>query len=260
MAVSAILLSTTTPASAEPPPGADWQLVFSDEFNGKTADLDRNWNFQNGPNSHILCSRWRENAVVTNGLCRLENRKQKRGGQDWTSASLSTKRQFKHGYFECRYRYGAAPGLNNSFWIMTKGGTTNTPGRFEIDINEGHFTNTVNMNIHNWTGKHWAKSKTWHARGHDLSQEFHVYALEWNEQELIWFFDGQEIRREQNTLCHREAPVLLSSAIMKWAGDVTDKIDGTAMEVDFVRIYQLKGQAVDEPGKKTSPGKSVTVP
>lgn len=228
-------------ALAEPPP--NYQLVFSDEFNGATADLDRNWEFQNGPSGHILCSRWRENAVVTNGLVRLLNKKETRAGQDWTSASFWTKRQFQYGYFECRYRYGAASGLNNSFWIMTRGGTTNTPGRFEIDINEGHLPDKVNMNIHNWSGKHWSKSKSWRATGHDLSQEFHVYALEWKANELIWFFDGKELRRETNSICHKPAPVWLSSAIIKWAGPVTEKIDGTAMEVDYVRIYEKRNKA-----------------
>ncbi len=98
---------------AEPPAG--YGLVWEDAFSGVTADLDANWNFQNGPSGHILCSRWRENAVVTNGFC-----------------------------------------------------------------------------------------------------------------------------RETNAICHSQAPVLLSSAVMKWAGPVTDKIDGTAMEVDYVRVYQRR--------------------
>lgn len=234
------LLTLLPDAQAEPPPR--YQLVFSDEFNGATTDLDKDWEFQNGPSGHILCSRWRENAVVTNGLVRLLNKKETRAGQEWTSASLWTKRQFQYGYFECRYRYGAATGLNNSFWIMTRGGTTNTPGRFEIDINEGHLPDKVNMNIHNWSGKHWSKSKSWRATGHDLSKEFHVYALEWTTNELIWFFDGKEIRRETNSICHKPAPVWLSSAIIKWAGAVTEKIDGTAMEVDYVRVYRKRNE------------------
>jgi hypothetical protein len=71
---------------AAPPPG--YVLVFSDEFSGTTADLDKNWDFQNGPSGHILSSRWRENAVVTNGFLRLVARKEKRGGQEWTAGSL----------------------------------------------------------------------------------------------------------------------------------------------------------------------------
>ncbi|OGV64360.1 MAG: hypothetical protein A2283_01255 [Lentisphaerae bacterium RIFOXYA12_FULL_48_11] len=225
-------------AEIEIDPMSGYQLVWQDEFNCTTADLDKNWDFQNGPSGHILCSRWRENAVVENGVCRLLNKKETRVGQDWTSASIWTRRQFKYGFFECRYRYGASTGLNNSFWIMTRGGTTNTPGRFEIDINEGHIPHKVNMNIHNWSGQHWSKSKTWKAEGLDLAREFHVYGLDWSEKELVWFFDGMEIRRETNTICYSEAPVLLSSAIIKWAGPVTDQIDGTAMEVDYVRVYE----------------------
>lgn len=226
-------------ASAEPPKGAEWELVFGDEFKGTTTELDKNWDFQNGPSGHILCSRWRENVVAENGLCRLLNKKENRGGQEWTSGSMWTTRQFRYGYFECRYRYGAATGLNNSFWIMNRlsGGA---PGRFELDINEGHSPNLVNMNIHNWSGKHWARSKKWRAEGCDLAKEFHVYGFEWNAKELVWYFDGREIRREPNSVAHGPAPVWLSSAIIKWAGPVTDKIDGTSMDVDYVRVYQRR--------------------
>ncbi len=227
-------------AEIEIDPMSAYRLIWQDEFTGTTSELDADWHFQNAPSGHILCSRWRENAVTTNGLCRLLNKKETRGGQDWTSASLWTKQTFSYGYFECRYRYGAATGLNNSFWLMAQGGTANTPGRFEIDINEGHFPDEVNMNIHNWSGKHWDKSTTWAVKKHNLSQEFHVYGFEWTEKELVWFFDGQEIRRETNSICHRPAPVLLSSAIIKWAGPVTDLIDGTSMEVDYVRVYQRR--------------------
>ena len=82
----------TAPVVKAPPtpvkPG--WELVFHEEFNGTTADLDKTWTFQNGPSGHILCSRWRDNVVVTNGVCRLVNRKEKRGGQEWTSGNLWT--------------------------------------------------------------------------------------------------------------------------------------------------------------------------
>jgi beta-glucanase (GH16 family) len=71
-----------------------------------------------------------------------------------------------------------------------------------------------------------------------LSKEFHVYALEWNEKELIFFFDGQEIRRQPHDICHGPAPVWLSLAIMRWAGPVTDAIHGASMDVDYVRVWQ----------------------
>jgi hypothetical protein len=55
-------------------------VAWADEFDGTTADLDQNWEFQNGPSGHILCSRWRENVVVEKGMCRLVNKKERRAG------------------------------------------------------------------------------------------------------------------------------------------------------------------------------------
>ncbi len=236
-----LLVASATAHAAEHrsllPPGA-WKLVFHDDFTGTGEALDQAWRFQNGPSGHILCSRWRDNAAVSNGVLRLLARKEKRGGQEWTAASLWTSRKFKYGYFECRYKYAKAKGTNNSFWLMTRDLPNDAPGRFEIDINEGHYPNIINMNIHNWSGKHWSKSKRLTVEGAQLADEFHTYGLEWNKEELIWYYDGKAIRREENTLCHGEAPVWLSLAIINWAGPVSDAIDGTAMEVDYVRVFQ----------------------
>ena len=88
------------------------------------------------------------------------------------------------------------------------------------------------------------------ATGYDLSREFHVYGLEWTENELVWYFDGQELRRETNSICHQPAPVWLSSAIIKWAGEITDQIDGTAMEVDYVRVYERSSRKLPRPARK----------
>ncbi|WP_343330798.1 glycoside hydrolase family 16 protein [Polaribacter staleyi] len=384
----------------------EWKLAWNDEFDYKNKKLDKNWVSQNGPNGHILCSRWRENAVVRDGVLHLENRKEKRGGQEWTSGSIWTRKKFKYGYFEARYRYAAAEATNNSFWLMTQGPEPKEGKRFEIDINEGHFPNEVSTNIHQWTDftidkngkkKHqtnhkgftygakpdytiqletaietkkirfisnnqskfnlgefrvygvnkdgnypsalsttadtdipglvnYAKSKdvtittsgsfkekdsshsltdgnpfsswttqnsgqkwvefTWKenitvgatqfvngwkdskgnwyglisdykvqylkngewkdisvldvTKNYNFADEYHTYGLEWNEQELIFYFDGKEIRREKNTFCYSETPIWLSLAIIKWSGTVTDAIDGTSMKVDYVRYYNKK--------------------
>lgn len=250
------------PACANPQPepllpgGANrWILTWSDEFDAPDAMLDEKWTSQNGPSSHILSSRWRENAKVANGTLKLLNKKEQRGGQEWTSGSLWTRQQFQYGYFECRYRYAAASGTNNSFWIMTRGKQPDGKKAFEIDINEGHYPNQVNTNIHNHTdvtsvnGKktHPSSSKSFSfaakpgvsaTSSPDFARDFQTYGLEWTEKELVFYLNGKELRREKNSFCHQPAPVWLSLAIIDWAGKVTSAIDGTFMEVDFVRIYQ----------------------
>jgi beta-glucanase (GH16 family) len=413
-----LLLAALCAVVAEPPVGKNWQLVFEDQFDYPDAQLDQNWISQNSSSGHILCSRWRENARVEDGILNLINRKEQRGGQDWTSASLWTKRRFKYGYFECRYRYAAATGTNNSFWLTTTHGGAKLPEgikHFEIDINEGHYPDKINITIHNlsdfwkdnagrrrhhsWSnsicltpakkigqaaheirleqplrtskvrfssrhpdrfhlrslrvfpkladGKYpditsnaalpdglidyartatitdssgsnpdflqyrvehvidggidtswitpydgekfieldlgaeyevacvqfltgWVDGKkgyvlyidtfklelwvdgawrevarrepTPYVPAIDLSADFHTYALEWNEKELIFFFDGKEMDRRKNDICHWEAPVFLSLAIGRFGGPVTDAIDGTIMAVDYVKVWQEKAE------------------
>ena len=405
------------------PPGTGWQLVFEEHFDGSDADLDARWEFQNGPSGHILSSRWRENAELADGFLKMIARKEQRAGQEWTAASLWTRKQFQYGYFECRYRYAPATGTNNSFWIMTHT-PRSQPGCFEIDINEGHYPYEVNMNLHQHSGTHWAKGGRWYYYGAgppstqedagfnfvlpqplatsklrlvsrdsapvrimeirvfppshqgypsvfpsameaqpdvpnlaagaaveassvlrpeygpekaidgrlstasrwvsaegddphvltlsfagpqqigclqfisgwqdgekwrdivqdfacefwdgttwqpvpgarsagpadavrdpnappDLGHSFHVYGLEWNEKELVYYFDGREIRRIENEICHGQAPVWLSLAIIRWAGPVTDAIDGKSMDVDWVRVWQRETRG--EPGGKEDP-------
>jgi beta-glucanase (GH16 family) len=389
------------------PENQSLQLVWSDDFDYPNSQLDASWYAQNGPNSHILCSRWRENAVVENGILHLKNKKENRGGQEWTSASIWTKKQFQYGRFECRYKYAAATGTNNSFWIMTTGVNPTVGKKFEIDINEGHYPAEMATNLHNWTDvttdpvtgksthpsssqsfyfnsakpdvsiqletpvttnrirltsgygahfhiqefriykpsasgypsvlsptadqdvaglvnyardpqtkitasgvygagyeaanvadgglvKHWvsqtggekwlefefSNEKTigclqfisgwlsgsnWNAvidnykvqyfkgnawvdiavfdaskSGMNLANEYHIYALDWSKDSLIYYFDGKVMRRIRNDICHSPAPVYLSEAIISWAGAVTDAIDGTSMDVDWVKVYQKK--------------------
>ncbi|MDR3269693.1 MAG: family 16 glycosylhydrolase [Tannerella sp.] len=228
----------------------DRKLLWSDEFDyDSREELLLVWEAQNAPSTHIVCSRWEENIEVGNGTVKLVNRKENRGGQEWTSASMWTRRNFQYGYFECRYRYASQTGTNNSFWLMTRSRDPEPKAgkRFEIDINEGHYPHEINTNIHNWSDTIVAPDgKKRHPDFHrsfmyektDFSKEYHIFGLEWTAGELVFYLDGKEIRREKNNFCFSPAPVMLSEAIISWAGKITDNIDGTYMEIDYVRVYR----------------------
>ncbi|MEM6831213.1 MAG: family 16 glycosylhydrolase, partial [Bacteroidota bacterium] len=129
----------------------NWKLVWRDDFNYPNRQLDRRWVSQNGYSGHILSSRWRENAVVKNGVLELLAKKENRGGARWTTGNIWTKRTFGYGYFECRFKYAGAAGTNNSFWLFPKNQSVNGSKLIcELDINEGHFPNEVNTNRHHW--------------------------------------------------------------------------------------------------------------
>jgi len=213
-----------------PPPDQEWRLTFFDDFSGTELDWEL-WESAAGPYSHILSSRWPENIEVGDGVLRLVARKESRGGQEWTAGHIWTKDFSQtYGYWECRYKYAPATGLNQSWWVFL-------PNVFEIDINEGHYPNRVNMSLHAVKPTYTHDHKVYDHH-EDLSEDFHIYAAEWNEKEIIYYLNGKEIGRFQSRNAQEKAKAYLSLAVAHFAGPVTDQTHNQAMEVDWVRIYE----------------------
>ena len=212
-----------------PPNQEQWELTFSDDFNGDKLDPNVWQSAQGETWGQLLSVRYPENAVVTNGLLHLVTKKENRGGKEWTSAMISTKNfRQKYGYWEARYRYAPATGLNQAFWMNPF--PKDEPQGFEIDVNEGHYPTDVNATLHQ--SELPSKSKRFVA-DYDLGADFHLYAAEWNEREVIFYFDGQ---------VNLDVPVIFATAVLPWAGPINHLLNGASMDVDWVRVYKLKRQ------------------
>ena len=230
-----------------PPPGGDWQLVFEDRFDKPAVD-ESVWTIDNSVRVPNRLGRWRENVEVKDGHLRLLNKVESRNGCVWSSGNLLTKNEWQYGYFEASYRYARAVGINNAFWGFSN--AADNP-RVELNPNEGWYPDIINAHfyIH-----HKKDGKTTHLTngtadgtllgyraGENLADDFHVIAMEWNEKELIYYFDGREIRRLPNIDCHRPIAVWFSTYIADWCGGkATRAVDGSFMEVDWVRVWQKK--------------------
>ena len=232
---------------AGPPSDQEWVMTFNDEFLGNSVNFDV-WESDKYPyGGGIKSTRGPDNLEVKDGSLYMLTKKEKKADKEWTTAHMWVKpdvfRQ-SYGYFEARYKICAANGLNNAFWLMThprlvSDGTQN----FEIDINEGHYPNEVCPTYHHYeTGEHKSNTRAYRA-GYDLSQDYHTYALEWTEAELIYYFDGEEIARYTNANAHIPLFPYLSSAVLSWAGSIDNSADGTAQVVDYVRVWQTKADA-----------------
>ena len=113
---------------------------------------------------------------------------------------------------------------------------------FEIDINEGHYPSEYTNCVHEWISTKYTSSNGGSEKypGIDFSKDFHTFGLEWTSDEIVFYIDRKEFRRIRNEFCFSPAPLRLSEAILAWGGEVTDAIDGTAMEVDYVRVYSRR--------------------
>ncbi|MEM9083486.1 MAG: family 16 glycosylhydrolase, partial [Planctomycetota bacterium] len=217
------------------PPVGEWQLTFIEEFLGKDLDTDV-WRSEAGAPGHIMSSRWPENVEVSGGFLRLLTKKESRAGKAWTSGNVWT-RSFKqqYGYFEARLRCGNSTGLNNAFWLMNK---DIRPGdlQFEIDMTEARHPNQNLISVHDWADEHAVDSELV-VTEESTSEHFHVYAAEWTPTRVVFYFNGRKLREVRHDYCHAPSPIRLSSAVGSFAGRVTDALDGTAMEVDYVRVF-----------------------
>ena len=238
---------------AGPPIDQEWVMTFSDEFNGTEMDWGV-WRSDSSSPGHIQSSRWPENVEVHDGAVHLVIRREEKGGKEWTAGSVWVRPEVfaqKYGYWEARYKIAASTGINNSFWTYSththnihreKGANRH----FELDINEGHYPNSVNMTYHSdATGEKKAYSSTY-ISPYDLSADYHTYALEWTPEELKFYHDGILRSTQKNLNANQLQFPYLSSAVLNWAGKATDRTDGTAQIVDYVRIWQKK-EDVDDP-------------
>ncbi|MBQ2968745.1 MAG: S-layer homology domain-containing protein [Clostridia bacterium] len=237
---------------AGPPVDQEWELMFYDEFLGNEVNWGV-WRSDASSPGHIQSSRWPENVEQHDGSLHLVIRKEERGGKQWTAGSVWARPEVfaqTYGYWEARYKIAAAPGINNSFWTYVPHGHNihkdpDPLTHYELDINEGHYPNEMATNYHTWvTGERKQHSKAFKFE-YDLSQDYHTYALEWTPEKLIFYFDGVAVREQENYNAHQLQYPYLSSAVLNWAGQITDEADGTAQIIDYVRIWQTKANAND---------------
>jgi len=222
-----------------PPTHSQWEMTFQDEFEGDSMDW-RVWDSQAGPSTGRLYSRWPENCEVTSGILRLITKKEERvPGYPWTTASIWTREGFSHfGYYECRYRYVPGTGMNNAFWLWKVGGIPNPS--LELDVNEGRYPHEFAPHFCYHTDSGFFSPGIDFQMEEDLSADYHIYGLEWNERELLHYFDGRLIRRTPHDLnpSHLEH-LRLGTAVVTYAGPVLDSLDGKSMDVDWVRAWKV---------------------
>ena len=244
-----------------------WTLVWQDEFDGSAVDPER-WEFMIGDGTaYGLPSGWGnnelqyytsrpENARVQNGRLTITAREENYAGKRYTSARLRSRglADFRYGRFEARIRVPRGQGLWPAFWMLP----TDSPyggwaAGGEIDIVE---TINVPLSAHGTIhhGGEWPDNRSnggSFTDGTDLSALYHVYAMEWEPDQIRWYVDGQHYHTvNSNQWFSESAPdndrapfdhffhMLLNVAVGgNWPGppDQTTQFPQT-MDIDWVRV------------------------
>jgi beta-glucanase (GH16 family) len=122
----------------------DWQLVWSDEFNGVSIDT-KHWKFEIGNHHGWGNHEWEyytdrpENVCVSNGVLHIVARSKPADGVFYTSARLKSQGLFaqKYGRFEFRAKFPGGQGYWPALWLMPEHSAYGRwPASGEIDVME----------------------------------------------------------------------------------------------------------------------------
>jgi beta-glucanase (GH16 family) len=265
LSLSLTACSANEGTDPDPIPAKDgFRLVWNDEFDGTSIDGTAwNWEVHGRPANNELqyYTRAEKNSRIEDGVLVLEAHKEVYTGPDatrnYTSARINTsgKHDFTYGRFEIRARMPVGRGMWPAIWMMpTDSRYGGWPRSGEIDIMEylGHDLRAVYQTIHytrSGTNDHGSSGTSYRLTDGTFSQDFHVFALEWEAGEMRWYVDNLQVGR-QNSWHTLGAPfpapfdqrfhVILNLAVGgDWPGnpDASTPFPGR-MEVDYVRVFE----------------------
>jgi hypothetical protein len=263
---------------APPPEKPGWRLTFHDEFDRPQLN-DMLWYpaYRSGRKEYFrrigVKSRWTDhNAhyVIEDSLLKLRisdklpfrpeksvqcvscvTTSDHRFGATTAEYQILDKFAQKHGWFETRCRCPRGEGLMSAFWLHQRdpskqeftpegGRKSLEAGPLEIDIFEQqgrHIADNeskVDLNVHFTQDAHWLAPLP-----ADVSKNFHVWAMEWQEGRIDWYFDGAPIKTYKGPTPPEKMFILM--ALFQYSGWIGNIDPGMIypkdFEIDYVRVY-----------------------
>ena len=157
----------------------------------------------------------------------------------------------KYGWFEIRCRCPRGEGLLSAFWLHQHDPTKQEyhpdgrpkkvgDGVLEIDIFEqqGRFiqetSSAVDLNVHFTKEAHYRP-----VVDVDVSKEFHVWAMEWQEGRIDWYLDGKALKTYQGPTPQEKMFVLIALfQYSGWIGNIDPNLKYPRdLEDDYIRVY-----------------------
>lgn len=221
------------------------ELIFSDEFEGDKLDTNK-WltnyywgdkllkdNYTVGNDLQAFTEK--DNFEIRNSVLKIITKPQKKEGKVWTPDGFKTKEfaytagiintgnsfRQKYGTFSAKVKLGD-PRAKNAFWMLSDKITPH------IDV-----CRTANGKVlFDFFAAPDKKAKG--SVGSKYAGDFYIFTLEWTPDKLVWKVNDVEAFVQT-------ADVPQEPMYINFSGGLDKAISGmTAMEIDWVRVYQPK--------------------
>ena len=244
-------------------------LVWSDEFNEDGALNAEKWFLQTqlppggswwgGIIQHYTDRQ--ENTFVKEGHLNLVAKKETFEDQgetkDYTAARLNSKFAFTYGKIEVRAKMPKGTGTWPAIWMLNTNinedgaywenqgfGTTNWPACGEIDIVEhwGKNQDYISSAVHNAASYGDTVANVGGRMVENVSDDFHVYTLEWTKEKMTFKVDGIQhyeynpTVKDKNTWPFDDKYYFILNIAIE--PDIDPSFTESAMVVDYIRVYQ----------------------
>lgn len=244
------------PAPTTIPELPGWVLVWQDEFDGKEINQENwtydigGWGWGNGEAQYYTSRE--ENARIEEGMLVIEAQQEKYENSYYTSARLKTQglQEFQYGLIEARIKVPEGQGFWPAFWMLGAGfDGDNWPDCGEIDIMEfvGREPDLIIGTLHGPGYSGALGLSQWNRQDFNIPDDFHTYAIEWEEDEIRWYFDGSQYFTVQwedvgsrDWVGNQPYFIILNLALGGTLGGMIgiDTEFPAQLLVDYVRVYQ----------------------
>lgn len=249
-------------------------LVWSDEFTTNGAVDATNWFHQtqlpaggswfNGELQHYTDRI--DNSYVDNGSLKIVAKKETYTNQsvtkEYTSARLNSKFAFLYGRVDIRAKIPKDVGTWPALWMLGKNvnedggffdaiyGNSDWPACGEIDILEHGITrsqpdNYIQSALHTPSSSGNTVNIGGVVVGDNIANNYHIYSMNWSPNQISFLVDGvvyytynPAIKNANTWPFDKEQYLLLNIAMGGVAGPINPSFTQTAMDVDYIRVYQ----------------------
>ncbi|MEX2456047.1 MAG: glycoside hydrolase family 16 protein [Balneolaceae bacterium] len=243
----------------------EWELIWSDEFDSDELDQEK-WSYQFGTGEEQGLTGWgnnelqyytdhQENVFLEDGQLHIVAFQEDYEEMEYTSARIRTidKGDWQHGKIEVRAKLPQGQGIWPAIWMLpTEEVYGGWPKSGEIDIMEavGHEPEIIHGTVHygtDWPDNEYTGTPFSLENG-IFADNFHTFSIEWEEDQIIWFVDGNEFYsvtpddlEPHPYPFNEEFHLILNLAVGgNWPGNPDETTEfPQSIVVDYVRVYQI---------------------